>query len=125
MKPSKMKFFLLSVLASFGLLLWGVKWFIEARNTSSASSCINGLRQIDAAIQQWALDNHKTTNDMPTWADLNGYMISMPVCPDGGKYWIGRVADRPRCSLGGTYHSLPPDDSVDLVSTNRPSERTE
>lgn len=49
----------------------------------------------------WALDNHKTTNDIPTWSDLigkDGYIREMPTCPEGGTYTIGRVGGRPKCS---------------------------
>jgi len=31
--------------------------FIRARTTSQMNACINNLRQIDGAIQQWALEN--------------------------------------------------------------------
>src|SRR2546428_5386890 len=87
------------VLAASVLAALGVRWFIRARTMSAYSSCINGLRQIDGAVQQWALDHHKTTNDMPTWADLagpDGYIRRMPVCPRDGTYLLGRVADLPR-----------------------------
>jgi hypothetical protein len=84
------------------LAVWGVRWVIRARSQSAYSSCINGLRQIDGAVEQWALDNHKTTNDTPTWAEIvgrNRYLREKPKCPQGGTYTLSRVGDYPRCSI--------------------------
>jgi hypothetical protein len=38
--------------------------------TLQINSCINNLRGLDGAKQQWAIEDHKTTNDVPTMADL-------------------------------------------------------
>jgi len=69
------------------------------------NACVNSLRQLDGAKQQWVLENHKTTNDVPAWQDLLPYLRQKPVCPEGGTYILGRVGELPRCSHGGT-HSL-------------------
>ena len=76
--------------------------FIHVRPTRAALGCISSLRVIDAAEKEWALEYHKTTNDMPTWDDLRPYCWSnrIPVCPDGGTYTLGRVGQLPVCSLG-------------------------
>src|SRR6266850_179605 len=67
------------------------------------NSCINNLRFLDGAKQQWALDNHKSTNDVPTTADLTPYIhwSSVTSCPASGVYTLRRVADVPICSLKG------------------------
>ena len=80
--------------------------FIRARNTSSCSSCINYLRQIDGAKQQWALENHKATNDAPRWEEVTPDLKNSMTCPQGGTYKLGRVGEFPRCSIGGTSHTL-------------------
>jgi hypothetical protein len=87
--------------------------FIRARNTSASNACINNLRQIDGAKQQWALENQKTANDVPSWDDIRPYLGRGPQgdlsglrCPNGGTYTIGRVADPPTCSVGGPKDSL-------------------
>src|SRR5271163_3470571 len=36
--------------------------FVRARETAQMNMCINNLRQIDAAKNEWALENNKTTN---------------------------------------------------------------
>ncbi|MGH7992987.1 MAG: prepilin-type cleavage/methylation domain-containing protein [Limisphaerales bacterium] len=87
--------------------------FIRARTTSSQNACINNLRQIDGAKQQWALEKSKTANDIPSWADVQPYLGrgpqgEIPRCPQGGTYILGKVGELPRCSIGGPNHSLPP-----------------
>src|SRR5882724_2270044 len=102
--------FSIATLAVLVAAAWGMREFVWARTTSASNACINNLRQIDGAVQQWALDRNASTNDVPTWADLvgaNRYISEMPVCPQGGTYSLGRVADRPRCSIGGPGHLLP------------------
>ena len=69
--------------------------------------CINNLRQIDAAKQQWALENDKTADAIPPAQDLLPYLPNMvfPVCPSGGTYTINAVGVPPTCSVPG--HVLP------------------
>jgi DNA repair exonuclease SbcCD ATPase subunit len=69
------------------------------------NACINNLRQVDGAKQQWALENRKTENDIPSNADLAKYLRNgVPQCPGGGMYTIRSVKDHPICSFPG--HSL-------------------
>jgi hypothetical protein len=65
-------------------------------------SCVNNLVQIDRFKNQWALENHKTTQDTPTWDDLRIYIRagSIPICPEGGTYTVGSLGELPKCSLG-------------------------
>ena len=75
------------------------------------NSCINRLRMIDGAKQQWALEHHKTASDVPTAEDIRIYFsregaaagggAAMPTCPQGGTYTIGRVGEPPKCSYPG------------------------
>ena len=67
---------------------------------AASESCVSKLRQIDGAKEYWAEQNHKATNDAPTWEDLRSYMKSVPlVCPNGGTYTLGRVDELPTCSI--------------------------
>ena len=52
------------------LALAMVPAFIRARNTSASNACVMHLRQIAGAKEQWAVENHKTTNDTPSWDDI-------------------------------------------------------
>jgi hypothetical protein len=79
---------------------------VKARSTAQGNGCINNLRQIDGAKEQWALENKKKTGDTVTEADVAQYIRNgFPVCPQGGHYTIGSVGENPRCSIPG--HSLP------------------
>ncbi|MGD0744940.1 MAG: hypothetical protein ABSA45_07280 [Verrucomicrobiota bacterium] len=79
--------------------------FVKARSVSQQNACINNLRQIDAAKNEWALEKGKTAPDIPTREDLLPYVRRWPVCPAGGTYAIGRVDEKPTCSIPG--HQLP------------------
>jgi hypothetical protein len=89
--------------------------FVKARATSQANACINNLRQIDAAKNEWALENSKTNGTPVTEADIKPYIKldasgNFPKCPAGGTYTIGSVGEPPACSLGATVspaHVLP------------------
>ena len=77
--------------------------FIRARSTPAMNACVNNLRQLDGAKQQWVIENHKTTSNVPTWEDLLPYLRQKPFCPQGGTYILGPVGESPRCSFGGTH----------------------
>jgi hypothetical protein len=72
------------------------------------NACINILRQIDAAKQQWALEKNKTADAIPTAQDLLPYFKDgiFPTCPSGGTYTLNAVGYLPSCSVPG--HELPP-----------------
>ena len=44
--------------------------FVKARGTAQKNACINNLRMIDGAKQQWALENRKKETDTPMRDDL-------------------------------------------------------
>ena len=71
------------------------------------NTCLNQLRQIDAAKQQWAADKGKTDADVPTAQELQPYLKDglFPSCPDGGTYSINALSQPPACSTPG--HTLP------------------
>ena len=79
--------------------------FVKARTASQENACINNLRQIDAAKQEWALEKGKKNGDVPTKEDISPYLHSWPVCPAEGTYTIGPVGEQPTCSIPG--HKLP------------------
>jgi len=90
--------------------------FVKARATSSSNACLNNLRQIDGAINQWALENGKNKGAIVTEDDIKSYIKlnskgKIPKCPDGGKYTYGKVGDDPQisCSLSTAApgHALP------------------
>jgi hypothetical protein len=99
---------LLAPVAMVGMLsAIAIPNFVKARATSQENACINNLRQIDGAKNEWALENNKKATDVPTKADLLPYLRSWPVCPAGGTYVIGAVGEKPTCSLANLGHVLP------------------
>jgi len=78
--------------------------FAVSYQHSPLGTCINNLRQIDGAKQEWALENRKERTDTPTPAELdklleNGFKARQ--CPLGGVYTINPVGKPPTCSIPG------------------------
>ena len=108
------------VVAIIGLLAAiAIPNFVRARATSQANACINNMRQIDAAENEWALEQGKTTGsgppslttDLTPYIKLNSNAV-IPQCPAGGTYTTYTVGSTPQvtCSLGNTVdppHHLP------------------
>ncbi|KAF0177280.1 MAG: hypothetical protein FD161_2508 [Limisphaerales bacterium] len=72
-------------------------------------SCIANLKQIDGAIQQWALEYKKVAADRYSLQDLSLLAFLrgsvLPLCPAGGTYAPGStVSVEPTCSMLG--HTL-------------------
>jgi prepilin-type N-terminal cleavage/methylation domain-containing protein len=93
------------VVAIIGLLAAiAIPNFVKARATSQQNACINNLRQIDAAANQFALEQKKTTGDPVTFPDdLTPYIklnsgASIPACPASGTYTLSVVGSNPVCS---------------------------
>ena len=74
---------------------------------SALHTCINNLRQLDGAKEQYLLDHEIRFNDMAI-EQLCGpgrYLNRIPVCPAGGVYELGSVGEVPTCSVAG--HAIP------------------
>jgi prepilin-type N-terminal cleavage/methylation domain-containing protein len=99
------------VVAIIGLLAAiAIPNFVKARATSQANACINNMRKIDDAANQWAIErNQKTGNTINFPSDLTPYIKlnknnSIPGCPASGTYSVAGVGLIPSvlCSLGST-----------------------
>ena len=106
------------VVAIIGLLAAiAIPNFVRARTQSQKNACINNLRQIDGAVQQWALENKKAATAAAANSDVFPYLKSAVICPSGGvafddSYLLGAtVADKPTCKLVSGTHVLPTDTS--------------
>ena len=100
--------FVLCAVIGFGLAII-VPNFVKARSRPSRNACIPNLKQMDGAVQQWALENMKKPQDpyALTDASLLAYMKGsvLPRCPQGGRYSAGtNITDSPKCSHPG--HTL-------------------
>ena len=97
------------VVAIIGLLAAiAIPNFVKARGTAQKNACINNLRQIDGAKEQWALENKKSAGSATDSAGVEAYIKGgAPSCPGGGSYTYNAVDTLPTCSLGTTAgHTL-------------------
>jgi prepilin-type N-terminal cleavage/methylation domain-containing protein len=93
------------VVAIIGLLAaLAIPSFMKARTTSQKNACINNLRQIEAAKEQWALETRQAQGATIVTADVNTYMKAAPSCPGGGTYDYLTIGTNATCSIGG--HTL-------------------
>lgn len=98
------------VVAIIGLLATiALPNFIKARVTAQKNACIQNLKQIDSAKEQWALENKKTEGASTAGSEsaVDAFMKSAPVCPGGGSYTYNAVGTNPSCSLSASNsHTL-------------------
>ena len=91
-------FSLIALLAIFvGLLLPSR----VADRSNPVERCWGHLKEIELAKRLWAEDENKPTNAVPTTDDLfatNSPLRAVLICPSGGIYTLGSVAEKPRCS---------------------------
>jgi prepilin-type N-terminal cleavage/methylation domain-containing protein len=72
---------------------------IKARTRAQTTACINNLRQIDAAKEQWAMASLAGTGSVDE-AAVNEYIKDgAPGCPGGGSYGYGELGHSPVCSI--------------------------
>jgi prepilin-type N-terminal cleavage/methylation domain-containing protein len=104
------------VVAIIGLLAAiAIPNFVRARTTSQQNACINNLRQIDGAKQEWALETKQATNAVPGYTDISVYLKNAVSCPAagtvttfGGSYTPNDVSTLPTCNILPTTHVMPP-----------------
>jgi prepilin-type N-terminal cleavage/methylation domain-containing protein len=89
--------------------------YAKARSTAQRRVCIDNLRQLDSAKQQWALELGKSAGDpAPNASDVQPYVgrgsagsLASVVCPNdnGGttdsSYAIGDISTLPVCKIAG------------------------
>lgn len=101
------------VVAIIGLLAtMAIPNFMKARTRAAMNTCISNLRQIDGAIQLWAVDLKKDAGQPVTYADIKGYLRNAVSCPSGGtsfddSYVITTVEVQPTCQRQPATHMLP------------------
>ncbi len=102
------------VVAIIGLLAAiAIPNFVRARTTSQMNACVNNLRQMDGAVQQYALESKLASTSTYTLSNIKPYIkldsaSNIPPCPAGGTYSQGAsVTNPPTCTLSGSGHVLP------------------
>ena len=107
------------VVAIIGLLAAiAIPNLVRSRTTSQTNACINNLRQIDAAKQEWGLTGGIAPTARPTPAQLQPYLGhgangELPVCPIDPQnffdtsYNTGSLNEIPECRISPSTHVLP------------------
>ena len=88
-------------------LRWALHPRFAPRGRAAYESYNAKLKQIYWAQLIWCEDNGGDTNMLVSIADLvgtNAYFSKPPVCPEGGRYTLGRAGAYPQCSI--PMHSL-------------------
>ncbi len=97
----------LSILILPLLLAIAIPNFVRARDVAQKNMCVNNLRVIQSAKEQWALENKKADIDVPAATNLDKYIAGGfrgLHCPKDGAYNINAVGKMPMCSTPG--HNL-------------------
>jgi prepilin-type N-terminal cleavage/methylation domain-containing protein len=94
------------VVAIIGLLAAiAIPSFVNARIKSQTNACINNLRLIQGAKDQYALDHNGTApTALGDLVGYNSYITKTPVCKAGGTYTIAALGADPTCGVNG--HAL-------------------
>jgi prepilin-type N-terminal cleavage/methylation domain-containing protein len=104
------------VVAIIGLLsAIAIPSFVKARATTQKNACIQNLHQIDAAVQQWALENHALVTSTVAQSDIKPYLgrgsngsVGNLYCPADptmqfvSSYLILNCQTAPTCLILGT-----------------------
>jgi len=73
---------------------------------SATNECGNNLRAIDKAKEEWVLHNAATNGTKVSWEQItNSFPKGFPVCPEGGRYELGKVGEPVTCS--NPSHRIP------------------
>ena len=108
------------VVAIIGLLAAiAIPNFIRARTKSQQNACINNLRQVDGAKQQWALETKQASTATPNAGDITPYLgrgsggsVDSVICPADStatfatSYTINDLATAPACQINAGDHVL-------------------
>ena len=91
--------------------------FMRARTTANTNTCIDNLRMLDAAQQQWALETGATGNTVPVASNLQPYLGrgngELPICPLDSQqqfttsYILNNCQTSPTCQIDPVNHRLP------------------
>ena len=92
---------------------------VHARTTSQMNDCISNLRQVDGAVQQWAIENNAGAGTPITSGNIRPYLgrgssgsIQSVFCPADvtkqfdSSYSISDTGTKPACAIVPSTHLL-------------------
>ena len=101
------------VVAIIGLLAAiAIPSFVKARENTQRNACINNLRQIDSAKEQWALETKQPATATPVATDIDVYLkgtTAKVYCPQdntetfAASYTINALGVDPACNIDATH----------------------
>jgi prepilin-type N-terminal cleavage/methylation domain-containing protein len=91
------------VVTTIGLLsAIAVPNFQQARAMTQQNACLNNLKKIDVAKDQYALDNNTSTGVIPSDLALSPYVKGgiqiAKACPSGGSISVNAIGSDPTCT---------------------------
>ena len=75
--------------------------FVKARTKSQDSACVNNLRLISGAKDQYGLENDNVAATLVNM--VPDFLKATPDCPAGGSYTVGAYGTDPICTVGGNH----------------------
>lgn len=88
--------------------------FMKSRDTAQTKLCIDNLRVLDGAKQQWALENKAMPSQTPLVDELRPYLVKgeqqMPICPADlqktidTSYDLNNLSTAPKCKIEPAKH---------------------
>ena len=82
--------------------------FIRARETTIANRCVNNMRLIQAAKEQFTIEHDAPGSYVPTADEIRVYLRNnqIPAEPTGSSYSINAIDTNPECNSGLPGHEL-------------------
>ena len=105
-KPGRFIPFVLGLTAAALLAAIAIPNYVRARSTMSMNTCIFNQMWIESAKRQWATENHKPSEAVPTDAELLGYMRQITPMWAGRKHAVDLPAQLPTCFLRPTPYAV-------------------
>jgi hypothetical protein len=82
--------------------IFAARYGLTDQGVQLALACINQLRQIQGAKEQWALENGQPATVTPTSEQIAPFLKDgIPACPAGGTYTLRSVGEAPTCNQTG------------------------
>ena len=107
---------IMTVVAIIGLLAaLALPNIIQSRTVAQRNTCINNLRQIDDAKQEWAIEMNQPPVAVPVAGDLDPYLkggTANVACPQdaaeafASSYDINDLNTNPDCQIAPVSHVL-------------------